>query len=319
MAQRYDVLTSGYVSLDRILQIRTPAQVGFTSIITNKSNTELNYGGCSVNIAYAMSRLGLVAAPVLRVGGDYEQTGLKNFLESGGIPTDAVTVIPEERTSVCYLVQDNEGQHITLYYPGAMSGDYAKPLAGELFVNTRVGVLTVGARCDNEEFLAKCKQHQVPLVFGMKGDMEAFPRESLDELLRYCKIIFTNECERQTIEGLFGKDLITLFRDGNAEIIVTTLGACGSRVYWKEGSQVREASIPVCSSGPVVDTTGCGDAFMSGFLYGWLDRRTPQECAMLGTVLASFILEKEGCCTNAPDEAALKARFGQFKQQLERK
>ena len=49
-----DVLTSGYVSMDHIIKIDTPARVGFTSLVTNKSNAQIFYGGCSVNIAYAL-------------------------------------------------------------------------------------------------------------------------------------------------------------------------------------------------------------------------------------------------------------------------
>lgn len=74
-----DVLTSGYVSMDHIIKIDTPAKVGFTSLVTNQSNAQIFYGGCSVNIAYALCRLGMCAKPVLRVGGDYESNGFKNF------------------------------------------------------------------------------------------------------------------------------------------------------------------------------------------------------------------------------------------------
>lgn len=65
---KVDVLTSGYVSMDHIIRIATPAKVGFTSLVTNKSNSKIFYGGCSVNIAYALCRLGMKAMPVLRVG-----------------------------------------------------------------------------------------------------------------------------------------------------------------------------------------------------------------------------------------------------------
>ena len=54
---KVDVLTSGYVSMDHIIKIATPAKVGFTSLVTNKSNSKIFYGGCSVNIAYALCRL----------------------------------------------------------------------------------------------------------------------------------------------------------------------------------------------------------------------------------------------------------------------
>lgn len=313
MTKHYDVLTSGYVSMDHIVKIKTPAVVGFTSLIKNKTNSEIYYGGCGVNIACALARLGKSAMPMIRVGEDYEKIGFKKFLEDNHIHTDAIIEVPDEITSVCYLLQDNEGQHITLYYPGSMDGVYSKPLDEQYFKDVSLGVITVGARCDNEEFFAKCKANNVPLVFGMKGDMDAFPKDFLEELLHYCKIIFTNECERETIEELYGKSMLDLFKDGNAEMIITTLGKAGSRCYYKTESGIEEIEVPICECGEaVLDTTGSGDAYISGFLYGYLEGKTPQQCAELGTVLSSFVIEREGCCTNAPTLQKLEERLNQF-------
>lgn len=145
---KVDVLTSGYVSMDHIIKIATPAKVGFTSLVTNKSNSKIFYGGCSVNIAYALCRLGMKAMPVLRVGGDYESNGFKKFLEEGNVPQDGITQIAEEATSVCYLLQDNNNDHITIFYPGAMDGRYAQKMKDSLFETAKLGVITVASRPD---------------------------------------------------------------------------------------------------------------------------------------------------------------------------
>ncbi len=318
MDKIYDVITGGYVSMDHMLKIQTPARVGYTSIITNSTNTKINYGGCGVNIACDMSRLGMKTMPVIRVGDDYEQTGFEQFLKENNIITDAVRRVPGEITSVCYLVQDTQGQHITLYYPGSMDGKYAEPLEDKWFSQARLGVMTVGSRCDNEEFLQRCKKNNLPLVFSMKGDMDAFPKDFLYELLHYCAIIFTNESEREEIERLFGIKITDLFTEGNADIIVTTFGKKGSISYVKDGDKIREEFVPICKSGGdiVVDTTGSGDAFVAGFLWGYLGGEDLRECAMAGTVLSSYVIEKEGCCTNAPTLDLLKRRMEMFRQDL---
>jgi adenosine kinase len=61
-----------------------------------------------------------------------------------------------------------------------------------------------------------------------------------------------------------------------------------------------------------VDTTGSGDAFMAGFLYGYLKGRNIKDCCSLGSVLSSFIIEKVGCTTNAPTEQKFLERFDKF-------
>ena len=315
--KHWDVIASGYVSMDRIIKLKTPIRTGFTSLVANKTSADIQYGGCSVNIAHNLCRLGRKALPVMRVGGDWDDIGFRSFLWEAGIPLDALSVMPEERTSLCYLLQDGEGRHTTLFYPGAMNGAFARPMTDAWFEGSRLAIMTVGSCPDNEMFFDQCKKHGLPLVFSAKGDADAFPRGFLHELLHYCRIIFSNEIEREAIESMFGESMENLVDNGRAEYLVTTLGREGSRCYYREGGVLRRIHIPACDLGPPVDTTGSGDGYVSGFLYGYLNGRPPRECALLGTVLASFIIEREGCCAGAPDEAALTARYTWFDNQLQ--
>lgn len=315
-ARGLKVITSGYVSMDRIIKLKSPARVGFTSLVTNKTSADIHYGGCSVNISYDLRKLGVEAVPIMRVGEDYEEIGFGNFLKEAGISLEATTVIEGERTSVCYLLQDNEGQHITLFYPGAMDGRLAAPPGNEIFRGAALGVMTVGSRRDNELFFEACKKNQIPLVFSMKGDMDAFPREFLEELLQYSTLIFTNEVERETIERIFGKDMSELLNTGKCQILVTTLGEKGSRCVYRENGRTKEAFVPVWPHCRLVDTTGSGDGFVSGFLYGYLKEKTPKECAKLGTIFSSYIIEQEGCCEGAPSEEMLLGRLEEFERFL---
>lgn len=311
---KIDVLTSGYVSMDHIIKINTPAKVGFTSLVTNRSNARIFYGGCSVNIAYGLCRLGMTALPVLRVGSDYESNGFKKFLTDGNVPLDGITELPEEATSVCYLVQDNNNDHITIFYPGAMDGKYAGEMKDSLFEDTRLGVITVASKEDNKEFFAKCKKHNVPVVFGMKDDFDAFPEEFLKELLVESRIIFTNEVERAIIEEIYGlKDITELFDIGKVDILVTTLGKDGSLCYVRTEDEIKTEKIGIYPVENVVDATGSGDAYMAGFIYGYLHGFEPTVCCRMGGVVSSYVLQAEGCCTNMPTEEELLKTLENFK------
>jgi adenosine kinase len=310
------VVVSGYISQDHILKIHTPARVGFTSLISNKDNTKIYYGGCPVNISYALCKLGVKAIPLLRVGDDFEDTGFKDFLEKGGVPAAGIKRVKEEVTSVCYLIQDNNGRHITFFYPGSMDGKYSCSMDDSIFSSSSMGVLTVGAYEDNKEFLLRIRKHRLPLVFGMKSDKCAFPLEFLNEVLRYSSIIFSNEEERNDIEKMFRMNLTDLFDMGSAEIIVTTMGKKGSRYYYKNNGCIESAEIPICDYGPPVDTAGSGDAYISGFLYGYCRNQPVRKCAMLGTVMSSFVIEEEGCCTGLPSEERLLERYRRFSEKI---
>lgn len=308
------VLTSGYVSMDHMIKIKTPARVGYTSLISNSTCGTTNYGGCSVNIAYALSKLGVAAKPVLRVGPDWETNGFRKFLEDGGVGTDAIEVVPGEATSLCYMVEDPEGQHICLYYPGSMDSKYAHEMPDDLFEGVDYGVITVASRQDNEEFLRQCQTHNVPVVFGMKCDFDAFPPDFLARLLTGSQIVFMNEGERNYIEKQFRLSSIERLFDDAARVIVTTRGSHGSSFAAKqEDGTIVRGKVGCCPVREVVDTTGGGDAYMAGFLYGLLRNYELSDCCGLGATLSAFVLEEEGCCTGVPNEMQLVERFLAFR------
>ena len=304
-----DVLTSGYVSMDHIIKIDRPARIGFTSLVTNPSNSVIRYGGCSVNIAYALCRLGIPAMPVLRVGADYETNGFKRFLEKGGVSLNATTIVEGETTSTCYLLQDNNNDHITAFYPGAMNGCYAKPLPDHLFAGLKLGVITVASCKDNKYFFEQCLKHEVPIAFGMKADFDAFPKDFLKRLLEESKIIFMNLAEKEEIKAMYGLTKIEqLFDHSRAQFLVTTLGKAGSICYSRLAKGIRQEEVGACFLDKIIDTTGAGDAYIAGFLYGYLKGCPPADCCRLGSAMSYFVLQAEGCCTNLPTEQELLAK-----------
>jgi sugar/nucleoside kinase (ribokinase family) len=75
-----------------------------------------------------------------------------------------------------------------------------------------------------------------------------------------------------------------------APLIVMKIGERGC-LLWHEGKYEQVSGVPV----QVVDTTGAGDAFAAGFLFGMLQGAEPVVCARLANVIASRIVGREGC------------------------
>jgi len=306
----WDVITSGYVSLDRIIKITTPARVGFTSLISNADNSKTFFGGCSINIAWQLARLGLHTLPIVRMGSDYVSSGFRDFLKQGGVCTDAIDVVPNDMTSNCYLIEDTEGEHITLFYAGAQDSRYFRPMAERFFENVRIGVLTVGSAIDSAEFFNKCQKHGVDIVFGMKADIDAFPLSFLNNALRYSSLIFTNQNERILIEKrLELSSLSDLLDTGKAKVIVTTLGSEGSYFQEKRNGKLISEHVAANRVREVIDTTGAGDAYIAGFLYGFLNSYDTNSCCKLGSIMASFSIASMGSCTGAPTKEELMQQF----------
>lgn len=296
----YDIVTSGYISMDRIIKVESPLKCGYTSIISNSDNTKVYYGGCPINISYILGKMGLRPLPIIRVGEDRDTKEFIEYLKSANVILDAMDVIKGEASSNCYIVSDKDNNHVTIFYPGAMDSKYSREMNDAFFKRSRLGVLTVGSYRDNVEFFNKCKKHKLPIVFGTKLDFEAFPKAFLKEILLNSKIIFSNESEAEDIKSILNIGNITdLFNIGIAEIIVTTLGEKGSVYYKRVDNGFESEQIKPYKIEKVVDATGAGDAYIAGFLYGYLNNKSVRESCFMGSVMSSFIIEKVGCTTNA--------------------
>ncbi|MET8870351.1 PfkB family carbohydrate kinase, partial [Nonomuraea sp. NPDC004580] len=94
---------------------------------------------------------------------------------------------------------------------------------------------------------------------------------------------------------------------GRAHTVVCTRGALGCLVLTR-GSAVLRAFPAAPLPGPIADTNGAGDAFVSGFLYGTLRGRPLEECVRLGAVAGAHACTVPGTHESPITEAVLLAR-----------
>ena len=91
---------------------------------------------------------------------------------------------------------------------------------------------------------------------------------------------------------------------GRAEVVVATAGAKGA--YLLADEELTHIP-PVAPPAPVVDSNGAGDAFAAAFLHGWLNRETPQRCALYGTIAGAHACTVPSTETEAMSREALLA------------
>lgn len=296
------IVVSGYISLDRIVLVKNPLTIGHTSIVLNDDNQTVYYGGCPVNIASALNMFGVKTVPLLRVGEDFEKTLTKEFFQNRKIPQEGIIKIKRASTSNCYLIEDTKGQHHTIFYPGAMDDQYFQPYDEQLFKDASVLIMTVGPKKDNEYMLEQAKKHNLELVFGAKLDYDAFPIDFLIEVIMEASIIFVNEYESSVLLDLFSlesmRDLFEI--SDKVHTIIVTYGDQGSSLFHRQNKEVYERKINVLKADECVDTTGSGDAYIAGFMYGYVNNYSRVESCKLGSILASYIVGAKGCNTNTP-------------------
>jgi sugar/nucleoside kinase (ribokinase family) len=115
-------------------------------------------------------------------------------------------------------------------------------------------------------------------------------RDDLDALLDRVDILFANELEARGLAG--ADDVVDAIKilSERCSTVAVTLGAEGSTVS-SDGSIVSVRAAPVTH---LVDTTGAGDSFAAGFLYGVVGGLGAQRSARLGSVAASEIVSHLG-------------------------
>jgi sugar/nucleoside kinase (ribokinase family) len=115
-------------------------------------------------------------------------------------------------------------------------------------------------------------------------------------------ILFANEGELAALTGESEFDVGLAALAGQVPVLVVTRGEHGAvAVAGEERAQV--AAEPVAQ---VVDTTGAGDLFAAGFLFGHVRGRPLSECLRLGAICAAEVISHYG----ARPEADLKALIG---------
>ncbi|MFW5684616.1 MAG: adenosine kinase [Spirochaetota bacterium] len=116
-------------------------------------------------------------------------------------------------------------------------------------------------------------------------------------------LLFANEEELRALTGVHDGDDERVLRAACdfAPTVVMKLGARGCLV-WNEGTVTASDPHPA----ERVDTTGAGDAFAAGYLYGVLQRLSVRQCAQVANILAGGIVAVDGCNYDAVDADQLR-------------
>ena len=128
-------------------------------------------------------------------------------------------------------------------------------------------------------------------------------KDALSTFIRdHVSILFSNQDEIQALLGTDDDDTIASFAREIDELIVTK-GATGADI-WRRG---EKTSVSASLQGPVIDTTGAGDLFAAGYLYGRSAGETPHRSGQIASLCAGEIISHYGARpeTNLADLIAI--------------
>lgn len=263
----------------------------------SEMSTQLATGGSAANTMLALGNLNAAPAFIGKIGEDaYGRFFSENASKHGISPRLLSDELP---TGVASTFITPDGQRTFGTYLGAAARLTADELQEEWFEGYDFfyieGYLVQNyALIDRAVALAHAAGLNVCLDLASYNIVEA-DRAFFAELLAKTDIVFANEEEALAFTGKSPREAL----DELAALCETAVVKTGADGAWvsSRGETVKVASEPVDE---VVDTTGAGDYFAAGFLYGMADERSLTECARLGALLAGKVIQTVG--TSLPED-----------------
>ena len=248
-------------------------------------------GGSAANTIHGLAMLGVKTGFIGSVGkddtgdffeSDMKKAGVKTFLlRRKSVTGTAVALISpgSERTFATHL-----GAAVELESGDLNPEDFKKYdilyLEGYLIINKAL----VERTCR----IAKSNNMKIAIDLSSFNVVDAKLQDFQEIVEKYVDIVFANEEEAKSFTGMAPIDALNII-SSLCEIAVIKVGKDGSLI--KRGEEViKIGTIPV----QCVDTTGAGDLYASGFLYGYADDLSLEKCGVFGSVLAGHVIEIVG-------------------------
>jgi sugar/nucleoside kinase (ribokinase family) len=248
-------------------------------------------GGSAANTIHGLGMLGINSGFIGSVGKDETGDFFENDMKRAGVKTFLSRRNTSTGTAIALISDDSErtfathlGAAIELasgdLYPGEFKDFSILYLEGYLILNKTL----VERAC----ILAKENNMKIAIDLSSYNVVDAKLADFKEIIEKYVDIIFANEEESKSFTGSEPEKALTQLSK-LCEIAIIKVGKDGSLI--KKGEEIiRIGTIPV----NCIDTTGAGDLYASGFLYGYANGYSLEKCGLFGSILAGHVIEIVG-------------------------
>jgi sugar/nucleoside kinase (ribokinase family) len=273
-----DLLVVGEINADLVVS-GSDVEPAFGQVEKLVSRASLEVGSSSVITACAAARLGLRTAFAGVVGDDAIGRFMLDAMAARGVDVRACLVDPELETGVSVLLVDESGgrERAILTAPGAMTALRASDVDPQLLVAARhvhCGgyFLQPGLHAGLPGLFATARASGATCSLDPNWDPGGRWDAGISAALAQCDLFLPNEAEllRITAAGDIDSAVQELVRPD----LTIAVKRGGDGAEWHRGETRVRMPAPVVE---VVDTTGAGDAFDAGLLYGFLAGATPER------------------------------------------
>jgi sugar/nucleoside kinase (ribokinase family) len=255
-------------------------------------------GGSAANTISGIASFGGRAAYIGRVRDDQLGTVFAHDLRSTGVTFRCPPATDGPPTGRCLIVVTPDAQRTMNTYLGSSEFLGPEDVDGDLIATAKITYLEGYLFDRPEAHEAYWKASRVAHDAGRRVSLtlsDTFCVERHQQAWRLLvtdqvDVLFANEGEAMALYDVSSLDEVIQHVQADVEIAAITCGPKGSLVVHRD--EVTE--IPAHPVPQVVDTTGAGDLYAAGFLYGLTNGRSLEACGRLGSVAASAVLGHTG-------------------------
>lgn len=268
----------------------------FVQKIIEQTKIQKSYiatGGSCSNTIKGLTNLGHSCAFFGKIGKDEMGSQYYKSIKKAGI--FPLCLQSDSPTQVCMCLVSNDGERTMRCCPGAANEISAEEIDPNNFKGVRLvhieGYMLYSKDGNFIPSAMKCAKESGALIsFDLSSyDLIRLQKEKIMDLLKnYVDIVFANEEEVKELTGMDPVEGCQFLKE-ICPVAVVMLGANGCLVGSKKDIYYSPA-FPV----KVVDTTGAGDLFASGFLHGYLNGLHLKACALMGNMVGGAVCEVFG-------------------------
>ncbi len=303
MTHSLDILSLGRLAVDLYAN-----EIGVT--LANVKSFNVYVGGCPTNVAVATRRLGLRVGMVSRIGTDGLSDGVLQFMAQEGIDVSHVARDSQHLTGLAFLSIIPPDTFPLVYYRPDPADLYLSldDIAHVPFEQARV-LFVAGtnlsadpSRATTLTAMQRAKQAGATVVMDIDKrpslwkDLRTFgvTMRSALPLVDICigtEDEITAAADEATVE-----EAVALLLKSVSTAVAVKRGGSGAEIWTKDGHIHRAAPFKV----EVFNTLGAGDAWASGFLFGYLNGWDWSQCVRFGNATGAIIVTRHACANDMP-------------------
>lgn len=243
-------------------------------------------GGGGTNVAFTFKNQGLKTAYCGIVGEDSAGREIKEELKKNNISTEFVYLNKKKHTNYSVILA-TKNERTILAYRGASDELKAKDIPWKKMKSKWFYIAPLyGKSVDSlEKILKFAKKNGIKIAMNPGKDQLSLPRKKLKRLLGFVDVLILNQEEASLATNLRYNEEKKIFKtldDWVGGICIMTKGNMGATI--SDNNYLYE--IGVLQKKGIIDRTGCGDAFGSGFVMG---------------IIKSYSLKPKTYCLNSKD------------------